>query len=148
MKITLCGSIALYDKMLTVKEQLVKLGHSVDLPPHEVPTADGTMIPVKEYYSIRHRATASDVWVWERKAQAIREHFKKVSASDAILVINNSKNGVDGYIGANTLLEMGLAFYLNKKIFLVNPIPKMQYTEEILALKPIVLKGDLTLIGS
>lgn len=146
MKITLCGSIAFYHKMLEVKAKLEKLGHRVELPPQKVPNDKGEMIPVQEYYAIRHTAEPSHAWVWDRKAIAIREHFEKVVNADAILVLNYSKKSIDGYIGANTLLEMGLAFYLKKKIFLLNPIPQMQYTEEILGLKPLILNNDLTKI--
>ncbi len=57
------------------------------------------------------------------------------------------KNGVLNYVGANTLLEMGLAFYLKKPIFLLNPIPEgVGYVEEMKGLHPIVINGDLKLI--
>jgi len=46
--------------------------------------------------------------------------------------------------GSMTLLEMGFAHILNKKIFLLNDIPEMIYTDEIEAMQPIVLNGDLT----
>ena len=56
------------------------------------------------------------------------------------------KNGVKGYIGGNTLMEMGLAFYLKKKIYLLNEVPELPYKEEILGVKPIILNGDLSKI--
>jgi hypothetical protein len=73
-------------------------------------------------------------------------HFDKVEWSDAILVLNYCKNGVDNYIGANTLLEMGLAFHLNKNIYLLNEIPELSYKEEILGMFPIVINNDLAKI--
>jgi hypothetical protein len=36
MKITICGSIAVYDKMLEIEKQLLLLGHEVKLPPSEI----------------------------------------------------------------------------------------------------------------
>jgi hypothetical protein len=63
-----------------------------------------------------------------------------------VLILNYSKKEIANYIGANTLIEMGLAFYLHKKIFLLNPIPEISYKEEILAMKPIVINGDLNKI--
>ncbi len=63
------------------------------------------------------------------------------------MVCNYPKNDIDGYIGANTLIEMGLAFYLEKPIYLLNPIPEISYKEEILGMKPIVLNGDLEKIS-
>ena len=41
---------------------------------------------------------------------------------------------------------MGLAFYLKKKIFLLNDIPEMSFKEEILGMKPIVINNDLSKI--
>jgi hypothetical protein len=61
--------------------------------------------------------------------------------------LNYDKNNVKGYIGANTLLEMGLAFHLRKKIFLLNRIPEIGYKEEILGMGPFVIDGDLGKIG-
>jgi len=41
---------------------------------------------------------------------------------------------------------MGLAFHLNKKLFLLNEIPEISYKEEILGMKPIIINNDLTKI--
>lgn len=117
MKITLCGSIAFFDEMLKLKTQLEQLGHEVKLPPTEEPDGDGKMIPVLTYYQIRKTAKPTDTWVWDRKAQAMREHFDKVAWADAIVVLNETKHNVPNYIGGNTLMEMGVAFYLHKKIY-------------------------------
>ena len=147
MKITLCGSIAFYEEMQNIQQQLEKLGHQVKLPPFEVKDEHGQMIPVKEYYARRKAENiADDSWIWERKAEAMHVHFQKVEWSDGILVTNYDKNGIVNYIGANTLMEMGLAFHLNKPIYLLNPIPEISYKEEILGMKTIVINQDLTLI--
>lgn len=45
----------------------------------------------------------------------IREHFRNIDRSDAILVINYEKKGVPGYVGGNTFLEMGHAFSQGKR---------------------------------
>ncbi len=146
MKITICGSIAFYDEMLEIKEKLEKLNHQVKLPPLEIKDEKGKMISVKEYYTRRKAETNDQSWIWERKEEAMRSHFKKVEWSEAVLILNYEKNDVAGYIGANTLLEMGLAFFLRKKIFLLNDIPDISYKEEILGMKPIVIKGNLEAI--
>jgi hypothetical protein len=146
MKITICGSIAFYDEMLSIKEKLEKIGHEVKLPPHEVKDGNGKMISVKEYYQKRKAADENEKWIWDRKEEATRVHFDKINWSDAVLVLNYNKNDVNGYIGGNTLMEIGIAFFLRKKIYLLNPIPEMSYKEEILAAKPIILNGDLTSI--
>jgi hypothetical protein len=143
MKITLCGSIAFYSEMEDIKQKLEKLGHEVDLPPSQVPDENGVMIPVKKYYEIRKSAEENDGWIWDLKETAMRNHFVKVASTDVVLVTNFDKNNIKNYIGASTLLEMGLAFYLKKKIYLLNPIPEIAYKEEILGMKPTILSGDL-----
>lgn len=143
MNITICGSIAFYNQMLDVKEKLEQLGHQVKLPPFEVKDENGRIIPVKEYYLKRKSETNHNSWIWDRKEEAMRLHFQKVESSDSVLILNYDKNNVPNYIGANTLLEMGLAFHLNKKIFLLNQIPEISYKEEILAMKPVIINGKL-----
>lgn len=147
MKITLCGSIHFLDEMLKIKAQLEKLDHEVKMPPLEIEDDQGGMIPVQEYYKMRKAEPVSDSWIWDRKEQAMRWHFDKVAGADAILVLNYSKNNVSNYVGANTLLEMGLAFFLNKRIYLLNPIPDMHYSEEIIGMRPIIIDNDLSLIS-
>jgi hypothetical protein len=147
MKITICGSIAFYDEMLAVERQLEALGHEVKLPPNEIKDEAGNMISVKEYYDRRKSETDDQSWIWDRKGEAIMAHFEKIEWSDAIIVLNYTKRDISDYIGANTLIEMGLAFWLRKKIFLLNPIPEISYKEEILGMKPIVINGDFTKIS-
>ncbi len=144
MKITICGSIAFTDEMQQVKKELEELGHEVKLPPHEVMDDSGKMIPAKQYYAMRKAETSDDSWIWDQKEKAMRNHFEKVEWSDAVLVLNYDKNYVTGYVGANTLLEMGLAFHFGKKIFLLNKIPEQNYKEEIIGMKPVVIENDLT----
>ncbi len=146
MKITLCGSIAFHDESLSVKKELEKAGHKVKLWPVRIKDENGKPLPIQEYYKIRKQAPDDKEWVWDRKAEAVRRHFNKVAWSDAILVLNYEKNNIKGYIGGNTFLEMGVAFYLKKKIYLLNEIPELPYKEEILGVKPIILNGDLSKI--
>ena len=146
MNITICGSIAFYDEMLDIKKKLEQLGHQIKLPPFEVKDENGNMIPIKEYYSRRKSETDATSWIWDRKEDAMRMHFQKVEWSDAVLILNYDKNNISNYVGANTLLELGLAFHLNKKLFLLNDIPEIGYKEEILGMKPIIINNDLTKI--
>lgn len=146
MKITLCGSIAFQDEILSIKEKLEKLGHEIKIWSPEIKDKNGKLISVKEYYKIRHTANNNEKWVWDKKTEAILKHFEKVAWSDAILITNYDKNDVKGYIGGNTLMEMGLALFLQKKIYLLNEVPELSYKEEILGVKPIILRGDLSKI--
>jgi hypothetical protein len=129
--------------MLKAKETLESFGHEVVLPPTQVKDASGVLIPVGKYYEIRKTARPEETWVWDRKSELILDYFEKERSAEAILVLNCDKNNILGYIGGNTLMEMGIAFFLKKKIFLLNPVPELSYQEEILAMKPIIINGDL-----
>lgn len=71
----------------------------------------------------------------------MKAHFTKIEWSDAILVANYDKKGIAGYIGGNTLMEIGLALHLDKKIYLLNRIPDVPYDEEIRATQPKVISS-------
>lgn len=146
MKITICGSIAFQNQALSVKRELEELGHEVEIWPSAIENEKGKPIPIQEYYRIRKEAGDDEKWVWDRKAEAIMAHFDKIAWSDAVLVLNYDKNNIKGYIGGNTLMEIGLAFFLKKKIYLLNEVPEISYKEEILGVKPIILSGDLDII--
>ncbi len=146
MKITICGSIAFFDQMVEIGRQLEQMGHEVKMPPTEVKGENGEMISVAKYYELRKNESSDTSWIWDRKEEAIRCHFEKVEWSDAVLVLNHDKKGIKGYVGANTFLEAGLAFHLNKKIFFLNKIPEIPCKEELLGMKPIVINSNLDLI--
>ena len=74
----------------------------------------------------------------------MRAHFKKVVDSDAILVLNYEKRGIQGYIGGNGLMEMGIAFHYRKPIYILNAASKdLPFYEEIMGMQPVLLNGDL-----
>lgn len=146
MKITICGSILHYPQMVKLKNLLEKENHSVNIPPTEIKNEQGTLISVEDYYLLRQNATENDKWVWDRKKELIKDYFRLIDESDIILVANYEKNGVEGYIGGNTLMEMAVAFNIDKPIYLYNNIPEISYKEEILEMQPIILNGDLNLI--
>ena len=146
MKITICGSIAFYDQMLVAQKQLIDLGHEIKIPPSQRLDKKGDLISSQEFYQIRHASDDDAKWVWEIKNRAIKEHFDKINWCDAIIVLNYDKKGIPNYIGGNTLMEMGVAFYLGKPIYLLQPLPEISYKEEILGMFPIIINGDFSKI--
>lgn len=132
MKITICGSLAFAKEMLKIKQKLEKQNHIVVVPPNIDKYADGKI-------DLENK--------WEKiKFDVIRNYFKEIKKTDAILVINKDKNKIKNYIGGNSLIEIAFAHVLNKKVYLLNPIPKINYSDEIKAMKPIITNGDLTKI--
>ncbi len=134
--IALCGSLTFHKEMRVLQKQLEEKGHTVLVPQSlELIEKKGFIKP----------ATVAERLVAEKKYHFISEHFKKIEKSDAILVANYSKNGVVGYVGGNTFLEMGIAYYLGKQIYFLNPIPAMEFSElEMHAMRPTVLNGDIS----
>lgn len=133
MKITIVGSMQFADEMVEAKKELEKMDH-------EIFVAKGIEKMVgkndQEIEEIKlHQKNNED---------AITQHWNLIKQSDAILVLNYDKNDITNYIGANSLMEIGFAYVLGLKIFLMNPIPEMPYCKtEIEAMKPKIIKGEL-----
>jgi hypothetical protein len=153
MKITICGSIAFYDEMEEAKKALEARGHEVLIPllSNEVPEVGGDRkIYFGKYIEDNGgiEAFPPDHRLWDLKAGAIRDHYDKIEWCDAILVSNHEKRGIAGYVGGNTLIEIGLAFFLKKKIYVLNPVSsELSYKQEIYGMKPVLLNGHLDLIS-
>ena len=137
MTITICGSLAFHTNMRTVARSLEEFGHTVFVP---------KSLDLIEHQGFQKPKTVSERLAAEKKYDFIREHFRKIEQADAILVVNPKHHGTPGYIGGNTFLEMGVAFYLGKKIYLLNPIPAMDYELELASMHPVVLDGEIARI--
>lgn len=123
-------------EMVEAENKLVALGHSVVLPEFTYDYAKMDMVDKVQTESVRNKV----------EHDLIRGYFEKIKEGDAILVVNIERKGVDGYIGGNSFLEMGFAHVLNKPIFLLNQIPDLGYKDEIEAMNPVLLNGDLSKI--
>lgn len=137
MKITVCGSMSFYLEMRAIKDGLEILGHEALLPKG---TEDEVPIEARTDVSEDEKIAAKIEYDF------IREHFRKIDEGDVILILNYEKKGIEGYIGGNTFLEMGYAYGLGKRIYLLNPVPDMDYKTEMYAMQPVVIDGDLTKI--
>ena len=153
MKITLCGSILFYKEMESIRDQLLKLGYKVKIPELalEVPEKFGGGKKVYFGGYIEQNGGIDSFHpsheIWNLKECAIRDHYEKIDWADVILVVNHEKRGIKGYIGGNTLIEIGVAFYSKKPIYILNPVSsELSYKQEILGMKPLFLEGDLSLI--
>ena len=131
MKIAIVGSMSFHNQMLEIERELIDLGHEVI-----VPEADGYVLEAKKEDTLRKIAN-----------DYIRKYFYKIETVDAILVVNIVKNGINDYIGSNSFLEIGFAHVLNKKIFLLNQKPNIEYIDdEFSAMCPICINQNLHLI--
>lgn len=137
MRITICSSMVFSKELIEIEKELIEQKHEVILPEF-----------VREYAKMNstdemHKESAKN----KIKYNFIKGYFDKIKNSDAVLIVNKKRKDIDNYIGGNTLLEMGFAHVLNKKIFLLNPIPNMNYSDEVEAMKPIIINGDLNKIN-
>jgi len=140
MKITISGSSKFAKEMVEYKKLLEDLGHEVSVHDHYIAMANGNAPDLMRQLQEEHANLKIE-------HDYIRDYYNRVVKSDAILVLNFDKNGIANYVGGNTLMEIGFAHVHNKKIFLLNDIPDMQYKEEIEAMQPTILKNDLTQIS-
>ena len=74
----------------------------------------------------------------------LKHSTEVIESCDGVLVLNIEKNGVSGYVGGATFLEMYDAFRFGKKIYLYEPIADNILTDEIDGFASIVLERDLS----
>jgi len=128
--------MAFSKEMVKIADALKQENYEVVLPRNAKEYAERVLMSETSYESTKNKID-NDL---------IRDYFDEIKNADAVLIINEEKNNIKNYIGGNSFLEMGFAHVLNKKIFLLNDIPEMIYTDEIKAMQPIILGGDLTKI--
>lgn len=99
------------------------------------------VIPVFEYLGQLEETNE------QKKEKNRLSFFEKLKRSDALLIVNNSeKNGRKNYISGGSFLEMGFAHALGKKLFLLRGVPDVSFRDEILAMKPVILNGNVNRI--
>ena len=122
-------------KMSEAENKLKKLGHVVFLPVDiNIHLADSAL---NDDLEVNYKHCVEN--------DTIRKCFDLIAESDAVLVLNLNKKGAKGYIGVSALMEIGLAYYLGKKIFLFNKLPNynnVRWAHEVAIMRPVVLNGD------
>ena len=133
MKIAICGSMVFAREMKKARKFLEEKGHRVITPVFVDDWADGKLA----------KRLRKDAKI-KKDHDLIRDYYQKIKSTDAVLVLNYTRKKIKNYIGGNSFLEMGFAHVLAKKIYLLNPIPKLDlYRDEIKAMEPVILNGDL-----
>jgi hypothetical protein len=136
MKIGIIGSMHFSEKMLSVAEELKNLGHEPILS-NFVDSFLNKNDDEKEETKLKQKF----------EEDAMKKDWNSMKQTDALLVINLERHGIANYIGGNTLFELAAGYFSDKKIYLYNPIPEIDYYKsEIEAIHPIILNGDLTKI--
>lgn len=125
-QIVLSGSMVFLEDMKDYAQRVQRRGFSVFIP------EDSPQLPL----------LFNDFITFKR--QVTRRHYDTIAAQEtkALFVINNPKNGIPDYLGASTIAEIAMAFYFNKKTFLLNDIYP-PFTDELLSWGVTALRGDL-----
>lgn len=130
MKVLIHASLDLKDEMIFAKKII------------EEKTNNKVILPELTRYQDIRDVDGDDETFTKIKNRLTKDNFKNVSNCDCLFILNKTHRNVENYVGGNSFMEMVVAFYLNKPIFLLNPIPEgMHYTEEIKSLYPIVTNG-------
>ena len=79
-----------------------------------------------------------------QKVIASRAHLNRVidKENEIILIVNETKNGIENYIGPNSFAEISFGFYYNKRVYVLNDIYE-PYKDELIGWGVIPLKGKL-----
>lgn len=130
MKICICCSLSFSDEVCEIAAELEKMGHEVLLP-------NGVIERLTEQENF-------DPVQAKIETDSTHKHVNKVRTADVVLVCNYTKNGIENYIGANSFAEMFVAYYFNKPIYTLFPLPDMPYiNDEIKSFGVKVLDGDI-----
>lgn len=138
MRFVICGSMAFAKEMLDIKKFLEDAGHSVMVPYNAEKFVSGEFAPESSVEAAQKKIAGN----------LVQEYFLEIKAADAVIIANYEKKGIQNYIGGNSFLEAGFAHVLDKKLYFINDIPEMIYSDELKAFCPIILEGDLGKIFS
>lgn len=116
--IVLCGSMKVKDKIIDIAKKLEGMGYNV-------------LLPIECMQGVK-------------KIIASRAHLNRVinKENEIILIVNETKNGIENYIGPNSFAEISFGFYYNKRVYLLNDIYE-PYKDELVGWGVIPLKGKL-----
>jgi nucleoside 2-deoxyribosyltransferase len=108
--VCICGSFKFYKEMLKIKRKLEEAGIKCLLP-------EPSQLRCKEDPSKFIPNLPSKDELIKEAEQVSLCHFRKIDRCDIVYVINKG-----GYVGRNTLLDIGYAFGKGKPIYLSEPM--------------------------
>lgn len=126
--IVICGSMAFYAEMLNVSNMLKNWGIPTIIPKEE--SKEKELLSEEQFYDFKRKVSS--------------QYLSKIrdNSTYAILVLNQEKRGVKNYIGANTLVEISMAFCWGRAIYLLNDFYE-PLKEELMAWRVVNLNGNL-----
>lgn len=126
-RVLVCGDLAFLCQMVRILDRLDEMG----VPAGLCESAVRALTDRVDYDAMRRTVTLENMKVIRQRS------------TGAVLVANFDKDGIPGYIGANTLAEMGVALLCRRPIFLVGELPS-QLSDELSHWGLTELRGDLS----
>jgi hypothetical protein len=136
MRVFICASRSNYHRVPSIQRELERRDHVVTLPNNYDDPAREERIK---------SSTPTEYRRW--KARMLGVQREKVQANDAVLVLNFDKGESRNYLGGATFLEVFKAWELGRRIFFLNPLPDGILRDELDAMSPVVIDGDLSLVS-
>jgi hypothetical protein len=121
--------MAFIDEMDSIAVVLRTAGYTVATPVREGSSTNWDSLSDAESFALKKRY--------------IDEHLVKIKQSNLVLLANYSKGGIDGYIGANSLMEAAFAYALGVPVAYLKPIGEQPCRLEALAISQSVVGEDV-----
>jgi hypothetical protein len=142
-KICICSSVTFYKQVVDLSEKLEQQGFAVTIPAlADIMKESGNfdLLAYQEQFNSDNQA---------RKGELISAGFRNIEISEVVIIANYEKHNQPGYIGPNVLMELAVAFYLGKKIFLLFEVPgTAAYAAEVYGMGATILDDDYSLLNS
>ncbi len=120
------------DQMESLAADLYKANYEVTTPIREEPSTNWDALSKAETFALKKRY--------------IDEHLSKIKQADLVLLANYNKNGVQGYIGANSLMEAAFAYALGIKVAYLEQPGEQPCRLEALSISQTIVGEDLSCI--
>ena len=128
------GSMTFAKEMKAAKEKLENMDYEV-------------FVPLDTEHVIEDPSKKIDIQFMKELGVG-RGDAELVAKSDAFIILNYPKHGIDGYIGPGAYRDLSVAWWLKKKVFFLFPYDENQnnHKYEMLGFEPIILEGNLSKI--
>ncbi len=141
--ITICASASFYQHVGQVQDELKAMGYDV-----LVPQMATTMRGSGDYDVAKVKTWYLNPKDYVTKKKLMDDHFDKIKQADAVLVVNDEKRGIKGYIGSNVLMEITAAYLHGKQVYILNDVlPDAHAYEEIKGIGARMLGGQIANIA-
>lgn len=125
--IVMCGSMSALEKMDLLAGQLRQEGFAVTTPVPDEAGLDWARLSTREAVAL--------------KKTYLSDYFDVIRRGDLVLIANFEKNGIAGYVGANTLMEAACGYALGKPVYFLHEIGDQPASLELAAISSGVLQG-------